>query len=231
MEVWFRWNFHFKWVIFRFHVSFRGCTLPQNHWTGHFFCDFTQPGLCQKVAFWFREILGYFRKYPAGWNMIIWPDWFQIVSKPRRCLRFHYTVHKPGVVFFFVFNKFTPMNLPTLQFILQWILKLSSPGPPACMLHQILPFVEKNGGRWRRRGLAMNDISAGFLLAWKKGIGPGVVKNALTIIWICYISLPETNIAPENRPSQKEIWYSNHPFSGAMLVSGRVCVHIFANLG
>ena len=31
-----------------------------------FFCDFTQPGLCQKVAFWFREILGYFRKYPAG---------------------------------------------------------------------------------------------------------------------------------------------------------------------
>jgi len=33
--------------------------------------------------------------------MIIWPDWFQIVSKPRRFFRFHYTVHKPGVVFFF----------------------------------------------------------------------------------------------------------------------------------
>ena len=28
--------------------------------------------------------------------------------------------------------------------------------------------------------------------------------------------------APENRPSQKEISSSNHPFSGAMLVSGRV---------
>ena len=36
-------------------------------------------------------------------------------------------------------------------------------------------------------------------------------------------TLPETNIAPENRPSQKEPKYSNHPFSGAkMLVSGRV---------
>ena len=36
------------------------------------------------------------------------------------------------------------------------------------------------------------------------------------------ITLPKTNIAAENRPSQKEIWPSNHPFSGAMLVSGRV---------
>ena len=36
-------------------------------------------------------------------------------------------------------------------------------------------------------------------------------------------TLPETNIAPENRPSQKGISSSNHPFSGPMLVSGRVC--------
>ena len=36
-------------------------------------------------------------------------------------------------------------------------------------------------------------------------------------------TLLETNIAPENTPSQKEIdTSSNHPFSGAMLVSGRV---------
>ena len=37
-----------------------------------------------------------------------------------------------------------------------------------------------------------------------------------------YYALPETNIAPEKRSSQKEISSSNHPFSGAMLVSGRV---------
>ena len=35
-------------------------------------------------------------------------------------------------------------------------------------------------------------------------------------------TLPESNTAPENRPSQKEISSSNHPFSGAMLVAGRV---------
>jgi len=33
-------------------------------------------------------------------------------------------------------------------------------------------------------------------------------------------TLPETNIAPGNRPSQEEMTSSNHPFSGAMLVSG-----------
>ena len=35
-------------------------------------------------------------------------------------------------------------------------------------------------------------------------------------------TLPKTNIAPENRQSQQEIPSSNHPFSSAMLVSGRV---------
>ncbi len=38
-------------------------------------------------------------------------------------------------------------------------------------------------------------------------------------------TLPETNIAPENRPSQKDPKGNssfNHQFSGAMLVSGRV---------
>ena len=36
------------------------------------------------------------------------------------------------------------------------------------------------------------------------------------------VTLPETNIEPEKRPFQKEISSSNHGFSGAMLVSGRV---------
>ena len=40
-------------------------------------------------------------------------------------------------------------------------------------------------------------------------------------------TLPETAIAPENRLSQKEISSSNHPFSGAMLVSGRVTFPYF----
>ena len=35
-------------------------------------------------------------------------------------------------------------------------------------------------------------------------------------------TLPETNIALENRPSQKEISSSNHQISGSILVSGRV---------
>jgi len=32
----------------------------------------------------------------------------------------------------------------------------------------------------------------------------------------------KTNIEPENRPLEKEIPIGNHPFSGAMLVSGSV---------
>ena len=41
------------------------------------------------------------------------------------------------------------------------------------------------------------------------------------------VTLPETNIcAPENRVSQKEISSSNHPFSRAMLVLGRVSVDL-----
>ena len=43
-------------------------------------------------------------------------------------------------------------------------------------------------------------------------------------------TLPETNMTPENRPSQKDSkgnLYSNHPFSGAMLVSGRVYLNEF----
>ena len=35
-------------------------------------------------------------------------------------------------------------------------------------------------------------------------------------------TMPKANIAPEIWPSQKETSISNHPFSGAMLVSGRV---------
>ena len=37
-----------------------------------------------------------------------------------------------------------------------------------------------------------------------------------------YNTLPETNMAPENRPSQEQISSSNHPSSGAMLVLGSV---------
>ena len=44
-------------------------------------------------------------------------------------------------------------------------------------------------------------------------------------------TLPETNIAPENRPSQKEMSSSNHQFSDAMLVSGSVAIGIsFASI-
>ena len=35
-------------------------------------------------------------------------------------------------------------------------------------------------------------------------------------------TFPKTNIAPENRPSQKELVFQPSKFSGAMLVSGRM---------
>ena len=35
-------------------------------------------------------------------------------------------------------------------------------------------------------------------------------------------TLPESNVAPENRPLEKEIPIGNHHSSGARLVSGRV---------
>ena len=45
-------------------------------------------------------------------------------------------------------------------------------------------------------------------------------------------TLPETNIAPENRSFQKETKYSNQPFSGAkMLLSGRVTVFFLFGMG
>ena len=55
----------------------------------------------------------------------------------------------------------------------------------------------------------------------------------------CWLYSPKTNIAPENGPLEDEIPVGNHPFSGAMLLSGRVnlseqylsvaasCSHVF----
>ncbi len=41
-------------------------------------------------------------------------------------------------------------------------------------------------------------------------------------IWPNYNTLPETNIAPENRPLEKDNSYWKPPFLGAMLVLGSV---------
>ena len=55
--------------------------------------------------------------------------------------------------------------------------------------------------------------------------------KSIPIIWLQSdsVTFPKTNIAPENRPSQKEtvfqlkfILNSNHHFSGVMIISGRV---------
>ena len=56
-----------------------------------------------------------------------------------------------------------------------------------------------------------------------KHAGMGVCEWLWILLRKCD-TLPKTNIAPENRPSQKETCLptSNHPFSGAMLDSGRV---------
>ena len=47
------------------------------------------------------------------------------------------------------------------------------------------------------------------------------IGNALWV-WGMKNTFPKTNIAPEHGPCQKGISSSNHRFSGAMLVSGRV---------
>ena len=61
-------------------------------------------------------------------------------------------------------------------------------------------------------------VYTGDLLEWTDFFGGGIAgDNAAT-----GSTLPETNMAPENRPSQKETRFSNHPFSGAMLASGSV---------
>ena len=61
---------------------------------------------------------------------------------------------------------------------------------------------------------------------YKHTVGTSIFQSSYTYEDLTYSPIilhPETNIAPENRPSQKETSiYSNHPFSGAMLVSGSV---------
>ncbi len=75
-----------------------------------------------------------------------------------------------------------------------------------------------------------NNKSAKRSNAWLDRDACELVAVAGKLIPVCP-TLPEPNsshmpgspnIAPENRPSQKEISSSNHPFSGAMLVSRSV---------
>ena len=49
------------------------------------------------------------------------------------------------------------------------------------------------------------------------------VRPVQVFYWkVNHTTLPETNVAPENRPSGKGDSYWKPPFSSAMLVSGRV---------
>ena len=69
-------------------------------------------------------------------------------------------------------------------------------------------------GRWRMRGNRDDVVELGRLGRRRKGRTwvvrhPGfmiysILKNTY-YIYICIYTLPETNIAPENSPSQKEI--------------------------
>ena len=72
-------------------------------------------------------------------------------------------------------------------------------------------------------------------------IAASLVRRSLVAcgLWTCVsmacitCTLPETNIGPENRPSQKESslpMSSNLPFSGAMLVSGSVYINLHVNI-
>ena len=50
------------------------------------------------------------------------------------------------------------------------------------------------------------------------------------IVIICTLTLPETNMAPENSPLEKEIPIGNPSFLGAMLVLGSVRTLSFHDL-
>ncbi len=58
---------------------------------------------------------------------------------------------------------------------------------------------------------------------------PSYHKNKLKSILVG--TLPETDIAHENKPSQKETSLPNQPFSGAVLVSGRVNISCIDPMG
>ena len=76
------------------------------------------------------------------------------------------------------------------------------------------------------RALPGADVGGPKMLGLGKGNGT-LFKMAI------FCTLPETNIAPENRPSQKGISSSNHQFSGvnSLLVSGRVTTwDVYKNL-
>ena len=102
-------------------------------------------------------------------------------------------------VFFFLFGSFGGLLGPVVLVILGWF-----DWRPVRFFAWSFPFCRVGVGR--------------------KGAG----KSAELFHWVfqngeMVDSLPETNIAPEKRPSQKESSpYSKHQFSRAMLVSGRV---------
>ncbi len=64
--------------------------------------------------------------------------------------------------------------------------------------------------------------------SWSAQCAPLPVPSGTLTKVVTSHTLPGTNIAPENRPSQKEITSSNHQFSGGMLVSGSVCPNLFS---
>ena len=57
------------------------------------------------------------------------------------------------------------------------------------------------------------------------------LANYLGLLGATVRTLPETNIAPENRSLEKEIPNGNPPFLGAMLVLGRVYLYLLFDRG
>ena len=55
--------------------------------------------------------------------------------------------------------------------------------------------------------------------------------NYLGLLGATVRTLPEINIAPENKPLEKEIPNGNPPFLGAMLVLGRVYLYLLFDRG
>ena len=99
-----------------------------------------------------------------------------------------------------------------------------------------LAWVEKNGAVIRPNGrYRIQPKTSRFLSGLFRGdnmhgkLSPCMDRSWMVIGYRCFtvhiqtnleklkksIALPETNIAPENRPSPKEMSFCNHPFSGA----------------
>ena len=95
--------------------------------------------------------------------------------------------------------------------------------------HQLMLNVLKNGYQVLPSDPNLGVLFVTFEYWWKRDLHLGKQKVTSKKLVYRFPSLKLTAKASENRPPQKEISSSNHPYSGAMLVSGRVDFNLCAS--